>query len=493
MIPAPLTRIRFRILCIVLLALIPAAFLICLSAAERKRQVSDAIEGNSIRLSRFLASNLERDLSEGEGYVRAIAELMRGWRIPDGACAKTLRRISGDSSIYSNVGVADRAGRVMCIEDTNARFSGLWALDWFRDLDSAKGFTVGFDFNGGQGSGSSIVMVLPESTDGKGIAGGRRYVFAIMDLEWLNGLAEASHLPPGSAISITNAKGDAVARYPAPEKWVGRSRQPGSDLLTSGDSQGVRFAHGIDGVKRLYAYTKVHGKGDLVVNVGISRESILEPANRALRNQLMALLAVALLSILAAWFGADLFLLKQVRTLIKATKQLGAGNLQARSMLTYDRGELGELARAFDEMAETLEWRDAQLRESEVERAEPLAKLLTLAKYVPEPFVIMDESLSILACNLEASLLFGLSQEELIGQSLQRFFPDVHITKNGSMRTRIPGPEDREVSRFRSEIRFPPKPGHPVHVEISLTKAELTHRPFILALMKQSFEPIPEA
>src|SRR5690606_8936881 len=93
------------------------------------------------------------------------------------------------------------------------------------------------------------------------------------------------------------------------------------------------------------------------------------PADNALMNQLFALGVVSVLAILAAWFLSDIFLLKQVRALIAATRNLAKGNLTARSSLSYDKGELGDLARAFDEMAETLQWREAQLKESEIERA----------------------------------------------------------------------------------------------------------------------------
>jgi PAS domain-containing protein len=490
---APLTRIRFRILAIVLLAIIPSLLLICLSAGERKKQVSDEIEGNAIRLSRFLASNLERDLSEGESYLKAVAEVLRIKGVQDGVCSETLHGIAGDSSTYLNVGLADRAGHVVCSADHDERFSGLWTLDWFRELDTANGFTVGFDFNSSSGSGSSIVLVLPVSVGGHYIPAGRHYLFASMDLEWLNRLAEGSHLPPGSAISITNRKGDAVARYPEPEKWVGKSRQAESNMNNQTATEGVLVAGGIDRVKRLYAYTKVPGKGELVVNVGVSRDAILEPAGRALRNQLIALGIVAVLAVLAAWFGADLFLLKQVRTLIDATKQLGAGNLQTRSMLSYDSGELGELAKAFDEMAETLEWRDAQLTESEVERGDPLAMLLVLIECVPEPFIIMDESLSVLACNQEASQILKAEDEALIGQSMYRIFPDVPPEKMAGWKAVPSGRCSQEPIRIQAEIAWLRNSGRPANVEISLTKASVSHHVYILALLKPAIEPIQEA
>jgi hypothetical protein len=98
------TRIRFRILGIVLLAIIPAVVLIWYSAADRKQQISMEIEGNTLRLSRFLASNLERDLSEGEGYLQSVAEVLRAKRMLAGGCSETIQGLTNHLSVYANVG-----------------------------------------------------------------------------------------------------------------------------------------------------------------------------------------------------------------------------------------------------------------------------------------------------------------------------------------------------------------------------------------------------
>jgi signal transduction histidine kinase/ActR/RegA family two-component response regulator/HAMP domain-containing protein len=67
----------------------------------------------------------------------------------------------------------------------------------------------------------------------------------------------------------------------------------------------------------------------------------------------------------AAWFGGERFILRQVRILSKAARQLGAGDLTSRTGLSREEGELGDLARTFDTMAASLEE-----RVNERERAE---------------------------------------------------------------------------------------------------------------------------
>jgi signal transduction histidine kinase len=66
---------------------------------------------------------------------------------------------------------------------------------------------------------------------------------------------------------------------------------------------------------------------------------------------------IGLLALGAAWFGGERFVLRQVRMLYHAARQLAAGDLSSRTGLSPERGELGELARTFDSMAASLEQR----------------------------------------------------------------------------------------------------------------------------------------
>jgi signal transduction histidine kinase len=65
--------------------------------------------------------------------------------------------------------------------------------------------------------------------------------------------------------------------------------------------------------------------------------------------------ACGLLPLAAAWIGGEMFILRQVRALLGAVKGLTGGDLSSRTGLAAERTELGDLARSFDRMAETLE------------------------------------------------------------------------------------------------------------------------------------------
>jgi hypothetical protein len=475
------SRIRIRILAIVLMSIIPAFALIYLSAAERKRQISQEIEDNAIRLSRFLASNLERDLSEGRGFLNSTAQLFAARPVEADSCASLLNGLLGNSSVFKNLGAADLDGSLFCSARPAPDIAGMSRFKWFEAVKVRRDFAVGFDFNGAMSKEASIILAYPVFDRNGGIS---RVLFAVMDLDWVNRLAEDSRLPSGSAISVTNRRGDAIARYPDPDKWVGKPYPivPSQENAAAHDT--VKIAYGIDGVKRLYAFAPVVGAGDLIVHVGIRREAIWEPANQALRKQLFALGAVTILAILAAWFASDIFLLKQIRTMIRATKELGAGKSGARSSLSYDTGELGELARAFDEMAETLEWREAQLRESEIERANPADLFFEMIDFVPAPCMVLNEALEIQSGNPSAqSVLSKLSPDAFIGASISRFLPDLSPEW-----ARTVWGEDPQLERGLPNIVHDPATftlnAAPFKFEIRLSRFPHSGKSFIVVLLR---------
>ena len=74
---------------------------------------------------------------------------------------------------------------------------------------------------------------------------------------------------------------------------------------------------------------------------------------------------VGLLALIAAWYGGEHFILRQVRALTRAVLQLAGGDLKARSGLEGAEGEIGQLAEKFDDMAATLQQRQKERDEAD--------------------------------------------------------------------------------------------------------------------------------
>jgi signal transduction histidine kinase/ActR/RegA family two-component response regulator len=74
---------------------------------------------------------------------------------------------------------------------------------------------------------------------------------------------------------------------------------------------------------------------------------------------------IGLLALIAAWFGGEHFILRQVRALSDASQRLAKGDMSARTGLKEAEGELGQLAQSFDIMAASLQQRIAEREETE--------------------------------------------------------------------------------------------------------------------------------
>ncbi|HKY08154.1 MAG TPA: ATP-binding protein, partial [Candidatus Binatia bacterium] len=81
-------------------------------------------------------------------------------------------------------------------------------------------------------------------------------------------------------------------------------------------------------------------------------------------QNLIALGILSAIILLFTWYGTDILVLRRIRDIIAATKQIAGGNLNARTTLSYDANELGQMARAFDHLAEALQKREAEAVES---------------------------------------------------------------------------------------------------------------------------------
>jgi signal transduction histidine kinase len=191
----------------------------------------------------------------------------------------------------------------------------------------------------------------------------KNVLYAALDLNWISSLIGRADLPDGSTITIVDRNGVVLVRYPDPKRLytgVLATNMPGSKQLLTMNREGTIRTRGLDKVSRMYAYaplTKSEGLVDAWVFVGIPTATIVRNANILLVQNLGFLGMVGLAALAAAWFGSDWFVLRQVRLLLNTTQKLTGGDLKARTGTVSTAGELNQLGRAFDEMADALEQR----------------------------------------------------------------------------------------------------------------------------------------
>ena len=355
------SSLRVRLLLLVLIANLPALGLMLYSALEQRQAAAVEVQETALRLARLASSDQGRLIAGARQLLIVLAELsevQRGSPQCNGLFSKLLQQYP----LYANLGVAARNGDIFCSALPQSRVFSAADRSWFQRAIQTKDFAIG-DYQIGRITGKPTVNFGYPILDDRGRI--KAVVFSALDLAWLNHLAAEAQLPEGSTFTVTDQNGVILAHYPESERWVGKSL-PASSALEAMLTQrvGVAEAASLEGVPSLFGFTPFVGSkegGDVYVSIGIPKEAAFAEVNRMLARNLFGLGLVSLLALVVAWVGSDLFVLRRIDAILRATKRLATGDLTARAGPSYGEGELGILSQTFDEMAGSLQAYTTQL------------------------------------------------------------------------------------------------------------------------------------
>lgn len=439
--------LRVRLILLVLLALVPALGLVLYTAWEQRRQADTQVEATALQLVTIASTDHERLIEGARQLLITLSRLPEVRERRAHACSALFRDLLKQYRVYGNLGAVDLSGEVFCSGLPLPGGVNLADRGYVRDALVTRAFAVG-EYQVGRITGKASINfgypVIDET--------GQRHavVFAALNLTWLNDLAARAGLPQGSTLTVVDRNGIVLARYPDPEPWVGRPAPEASIIrlvLTRGE--GVAEAPGADGLPSLFGFTKLRGAPEaaaVYVNIGIPKRAAYAAANRVLGTTLAGLGIVAVLVLAATRVFGQRFILRPVEILVGTTRQVAAGDLGTRTHMPYEQGEWGHLARAFDEMAQALQIRDAQLEQQRevLYRTEKMAALGRLAAGVGHelrnPLTVIDGRIRLLAMDV--------SKGPLASQTLS-----VHLAKLQEAKERM-----RRIMESLSAYSKPSKP-----------------------------------
>lgn len=372
------SSLRFRLLLLILLAVLPAVGLDVSMAIEQRRLLTDDLQSDAVRLTRIAAVEEEQLVNATRQLLITLAQLSEVRQAEEGACNTLLADLLQQYRRYVNLGVATPTGEVYCSALPLRQPANIADLSFFQRTLERQDFAIG-DYQIGRISGAPSVNFGYPVRDDDGQV--QAVVYVAMDLNWLNqaGAEIASQLPPDSVFTKTDSNGRILVRLPNPEQWVGQALPETllkETLLAEG--QGVIQTSGVDGIRRVYAFSSLQSPlygGDEYVILGLSTNAVFGGVNQVLLRTLTGLGLVAILILMIAWLGSNLLILRPIQALIQTAQQLTTGNLQARTGFAPGNGELRQLAQVFDQMAAALEQQAEQQRQAHQELRTLTARL----------------------------------------------------------------------------------------------------------------------
>ena len=359
--------LRVRLILIVVIAAIPAIGLILYNNLEERKHAIHEAQEDTLRLARIAAHLHEEIIEDTRLILTTLAQVPEVRVLNRKKCNALMADLLKKYSYFANLGVAGLDGHTACnaVDPQSRAYAG--DRNWFRGAIKKKDISIG-EYVIGRITNKAVLVCGYPVLDSSGKV--QSVLFAAIDLTWFNRLAAETKMVKGSTLTVLDRNGIILTRYPEPEKWIGK-KIPDSPLLKTilTKHEGVKEAPGLDGAMRIYAFLPLKGLpvGEVYVKVGIPKDHILSSVHRNLVRNLIVLGLVFITVVFLAWMGGNVFILRPVNALLEATKQLSGGDLSVRMRPRHVKGELDQLADAFDRMADAIGKRETDLRESQMQ------------------------------------------------------------------------------------------------------------------------------
>ncbi len=366
------SSLRTRLIAAIILITVPLLALIWYGAQHQFVRESADLEQEVQRLSAFITGDVNHLMENTRQMLIMAANISRTTRPEQGKAI--LDDLAKCCPYYSKFVVVIPTGETYRTASPGRLTAETIDEALLRVAIESKKLAVGrFDARGPESNFGGKGMLCVAYYVAGGIETNRSAVsFVWLDLGWLDALlaeervtGDQSLFPRDMVLNILDRSGTVLTRHPDKEMWTGK-RFPDSQVFDEIIKKGEGTADlvGVSGIRRLYAFNSVKAvSGDIVVSIGVSRETALAAARHDMHRSLTGVSIVGIVLVLAAWFGTGFFITNPVSALVKATQRLGAGDLTTRTGVTHGPREITHLAVAFDRMAETLQ-QDSHEREA---------------------------------------------------------------------------------------------------------------------------------
>lgn len=352
-----------RAIILVLLAIIPLLGLTLYSYLEQRQRAVAEVQRDAVVVARNVAKIQETLFQNSSQLFQTLVQLPQVLQQNREACKLLFARVIENHENLVALMAASPDGDVFASAPTSRKPVNVADRFWFKKVIQTRDMVIGEPEKGRISGRYSLPMAFPVQDP----AGRVTAVLATgLDLEWLGRFILQAGLPAGSTLLMADSRGKVMFRYPEPAEFIGK-QLPESPLVEKMIAEDEGAARGVDlsGTPRLFGFTRLSLPfQEFHVAVGIPEAAAFSGIDRDLRRNLIILSLVALLVMAAAWLSSGLFIVRPTRGLQRVTKQLAEGDLTVRTGPPYRSGELGLLARDFDQMADAIQERDSRLKQA---------------------------------------------------------------------------------------------------------------------------------
>jgi diguanylate cyclase (GGDEF)-like protein len=410
--------IRVRLLLLVLgTALLPAILVGWRYYQDRGKDIDLAI--NSLAATaRTIAAGLDARIQSTAQLHFGLAHARDFGSRDKAACSGFLAGVLEKNPQFTGILTIDPDGSLFCDSLRTGRVLDLRDRNYFEQALDTTG-TVVIEPVFGRLTGSAVLQIAYPARDES-----QKLQFVLLASLDLNRLIkeQTANLPPGYEVLLADQKGTVLLWSPAPPRAV----KPGISIVKSdlfrfaADGGDTREMVNADGEAEVWsaASTLAVGGVKLHVMVGRSKSELAAAPNRRLAEDMAILGILSILLFAGVWLLAEVGIRFQISRIAIMAGRLGAGDLTARVLPPYPKGELGSLMTVLNGTAASLERQrhdiedlNEKLRQSQ--RLETLEKqrLDIALDNMTQGLLVFDASERLVVCNRRYIEMYGLSRD----------------------------------------------------------------------------------
>jgi signal transduction histidine kinase len=425
--------LRTRLILLILVAVVPAMAVMFYTAFEQRRLDERAIEKELAHLTRMEVREERQILDSGRQLLQATAHFLQWTDGNPQSCSSFFEDLLQHYQRYANLGAVKPDGQVFCSAIPLSGPTDASDRIWFQRTMASREFSFG-DYQVGRISNIPVLVFSYPAfkADGEIVA----VVFAALKLQWLNRLElyKEADLPAGTTLTKMDDAGVVLAHQPGPGSWSGK-HFPVAEVRQAvlKEGRGLVEAENSEGDSSLYLFEPLISDWkhrEVYLILGVPKKIAYANTNRILLRNVIGMGIISVAALMAAWFGAEKMIHKPIKAMVKATREFAAGNLRARAGISGDRDELGQLASAFDQMAQKLEQRQAERDRAESEIRDSREQLRNLSAHLQS---VREEERTRIAREIHDELGQSLTALKMDVSWLNRHLPEVDAGFNSKL------------------------------------------------------------
>ncbi len=372
--------LRGRLILLICFATVPALLAIFYVAAREREAAMRRMEAEALQIGGLASREHAHQLLGARNLLHRLGTKLACERpdIENSPCPEYLPALVDSLPQFANIGVLDVHGQTICS-----------AVGFQAPLDMADNPAFERALSSNEAEVGSYVIGPIVRRPVIHVAYAIRdtemkpcwVAFVALDLRWLDKLAHQAGLPPSYALIIADRDGrilaqsgdSALAGPPGQEPRI-----PGLERVLR-HTGGVVLEVGAEHARRFFVARPMDEVSGVFAVVGLPYERVQGEAGWVFYRTMIGLIILTVFTITVAILATEVSVLRVLRTLSQAARRLGSGDLSVRAPIPETQGELHDLARSFNAMANGLAARHREAMSTQ-ERLRALSQRLQVAR-----------------------------------------------------------------------------------------------------------------